>query len=218
MFITFEGIEGAGKTTQALRVKAWLETDLGHRVLLTREPGGTPVGDQIRDILLRPDNTLRPETELFLLLASRRELCETVIRPALGRGETVIADRFGDSSVAYQGYGRGLGADLVRRLVELATRGLRPDVTILLDVDPREGLERVLRVKKSEKRGGNRDRMENESLAFFERVRTGYLEMAAREPDRFQVIKVTADEDATFRKVKTAIGKLLRGSPGGQLA
>jgi len=218
MFITFEGIEGAGKTTQALRVRDWLAAERGHRVILTREPGGTAVGDQIRDILLRPDNRLRPETELFLLLASRRELCEGVIRPALGRGDTVIADRFGDSSVAYQGYGRGLGADTVRRLVDIATGGLRPDCTILLDVDPAAGLERCLQVRKTEKRGGSRDRMEKESLAFFERVRAGYLEMAGREPDRFHVVKVTEEAEATFRKVKDLIEELLRGSPGGRLA
>jgi dTMP kinase len=209
LFITFEGIEGAGKTTQALLLRNWLEQVKGRTVLLTREPGGTPPGDQIRDVLLRPDFTLEPETELFLLLASRRELCHGVIRPALARGEIVIADRFGDSSVAYQGAGRGLGMDTVRQLVEVATGGLRPDLTIFLDIDPELGLERCLAVKKSEKRGGDRDRMENESVEFFRKVRDGYLELARNEPDRFRVIEVKGDEQDIFREVQAAVEGLL---------
>lgn len=209
LFITFEGIEGAGKTTQALRLQEWLEWEKGRRVVFTREPGGTPVGDQVRDILLRPDNTLAPETELFLLLASRRELCGNVIRPALAKGEIVIADRFGDSSIAYQGYGRGLGADPVRTLVEIATGGLRPDRTIFLDIDPAAGLERCLKVKKREKRGGDRDRMECESLEFFAKVRAGYQEMAEEEPDRFRVIEVTGGVEETFREVRAAVEDLV---------
>jgi dTMP kinase len=218
MFISIEGIEGAGKSTQAVRLKDWLEKEKGSRVVLTREPGGTAVGDQIRDVLLRPDNALQPQTELFLLLASRRELCETVIRPALGRGEVVIADRFGDSSVAYQGYGRGLGPDVVRQLVNMATGGLRPDVTILLDVDPELGLRRCLSVKKSEKKGRRRDRMERESFEFFAKVRAGYLEMAEREPDRFRVVSVTGNEEATFTQVKAAVGKSPHGHPKDNIA
>jgi len=209
LFITFEGIEGAGKTTQALRLRDWLEKAKGRSVLFTREPGGTPAGDRIRDILLRPDLTLQPETELFLLLASRRELCRNVIQPALDRGEIVIADRFGDSSVAYQGAGRGLRMETVRELVRVATGGLEPDLTILLDIEPRLGLERCLKVEKSEKLGGDRDRMESESLEFFEKVRAGYLDIAGKEPDRFRVIGVEGDEDAIFGEVKATVEGIL---------
>jgi dTMP kinase len=177
-------------------------------VVLTREPGGTTLGDDVRQILLRPDYEMAPETELFLLQASRRELCRLVIRPALERGEIVLVDRFGDSSVAYQGYGRGLGPDRVREVVSMATNGLVPDMTLLLDVDTETGLRRARGLKKRERLGQDHDRMEGESVEFFRRVRQGYLRMAEEE-ERFRVISVTESPEKTFIDVKRTLRSVL---------
>jgi dTMP kinase len=207
MLITFEGIEGSGKSTQAKRLREWLEGK-GRSVLLTREPGGTPVGDQVRQVLLRPGNEMDAWTELFLLQASRRELCRTVIRPALEKGMIVLVDRFGDSSVAYQGYGRGLDIEAVRGIIEKATGGLLPDATLLFDIDPETGLERSSGLEKSEREGSALDRVESESIDFFRKVRRGYLEMASREPGRFCLIPVTGGIEETFLTVVRAVSSL----------
>jgi dTMP kinase len=189
LFITFEGPEGSGKTTQVLRLHARLRAR-GYRVLLTREPGGTPIGDQIRQILLSPTNAeLVPIAEVLLYSASRAQLVEQVIRPALARGDVVISDRYADSTVAYQGYGRGLDMDAVRAITAFATGGLVPDLTIYLDLDVREGLRRKRAA--ASRTGDEWNRLEVQDLAFHERVRAGYLTLAAAQPNRWLLIDAT---------------------------
>lgn len=183
LFVTFEGVEGSGKSTQAHALREHLESG-GVNVILTREPGGTALGERIRDILLDlGESGMLPQTELFLYLASRAEHVARVVAPALARGDVVISDRFGDASVAYQGGGRELGPSLVVSLNEVATGGVKPDVTFLLDLDPEEGLRRL-----SERGRGVRDRIEAEVPAFHARVREAYLSAAGREPERFVVL------------------------------
>lgn len=187
VFITFEGGDGAGKTTQMRRLADALKR-AGADVVIVREPGGTPVGEAIRGVLLGPEHgRITPLAELFLFAASRAHLTEEVIRPALAAGRVVLCDRYADSTTAYQGYGRGLDLDFVRRVNEAATGGLKPDLTIVLDVDPREGVAAA-----SE---GGADRMERESAAFHERVRAGYAAIAAAEPGRVRIVpRGSADE------------------------
>lgn len=201
-FITFEGIEGSGKTTQAKLLKGYLESK-GLEVVLTREPGGTELSERIRQLLADPSLPIRPEAELMLFMASRAQHVRELIRPALERGATVICDRFADSSAAYQGYGRGIDLELISALNEFATGGLKPDLTILLDLDPEEGLRRARRGR------GDLDRIELEELEFHRRVREGYLEMARREPDRFVVIRADVDIDSVHRRVREAVERCL---------
>lgn len=184
LFITFEGPEGSGKSTQARMLAQWL-ADRGLDVLFTREPGGTPIGDRIREILLSPNSVgLVAEAEVLLFSASRAQLVQEVIRPHLERGGIVICDRYADSTYAYQGYGRGLDMDMLRRITHFATRGLVPDITFLLDIPVREGLHR-------KQQGDGEDdwnRMEAEHIAYHERVRQGYLELARRDPKRWVIL------------------------------
>ena len=176
--ITFEGIEGAGKSTHALLLSEHLRRR-GLDVLLTQEPGGTPEGARIRELLLRPEFDWEPLAELLLYAADRAQHVERVIRPALEAGKWVVCDRFSDSTLAYQAFGLGLPKEAVERAVELATSGLKPDLTIVLDIDPEEGLRRI---------EGSPDRIERRSLEFHRRVREGYLEIARREPGRVFVV------------------------------
>lgn len=169
-FVVFEGPEGAGKSTQLRRLAERLEA-AGHSVLLTREPGGTPAGEAIRGVLLDPALRIDPLGEFLLYSASRAQHVAEVIRPALARGQVVVSDRFAAASIAYQGYGRGLELGFIAEITERATGGLHPDLTVLLDLAPDEGLARVGR------RGGH-DRLESEDLAFHERVREGFLRQA----------------------------------------
>jgi len=185
VFVTFEGGEGVGKSTQSLLLADRLR-DAGAVVLRTREPGGTPVGDRIRDLLLDPDVVMDARTELFLYQASRAELTARVIAPALERGEAVICDRFYDSTTAYQSFGRGIGADAVRNLNLAATVGLRPDVTVLLALDLDEAMRRATTA--------GADRIEAESLDFHRRVIEGFEAIAAAEPER--VVRVDASGSA----------------------
>ena len=186
-FITFEGIDGCGKTTQ-LRNLARSLRERGREVDETVEPGGTAIGQQIRKILLDPANTaIRPRTELLLYFASRAQNVDEVIRPALDRGHIVLCDRFTDSTLVYQGCGRGLDRDVVLDLDRIACRGLRPDITILIDIDLETSLARAKR--RNERVGQSESRIDEESAAFHERVRRGYLALAAGEPDRFIVIE-----------------------------
>ena len=178
LFVTFEGVEGAGKTTQIALLKAALERQ-GRRVCVTREPGGDAVAEGVRQLLLSQE--MSPRAELLLFLASRAQNVERVILPELEQGAVVLCDRFIDSSVAYQGVARGLGRDTVAALNEFATGGLAPDITFLLDLDPETGLSRQM----------ERNRMEEESLAFHLRVRQGYLQEAELSPDRFCVVDAT---------------------------
>lgn len=194
-FLVFEGIEGCGKSTQIARLCEHLTRQ--HRpCLATREPGGTPLGDALRAILLAPESRgLDGLIELFLLEAARRAHVRQVIRPALDAGCIVISDRFGDSSVAYQGAGRDLGVELVEHLNAVATDALEPDVTFLLDLPVEVGLARV------EHRTRGRDRLEQEQAAFHQRVREGYLDLARRRGDRYAVIDAGRSEAEVFAQV-----------------
>lgn len=181
MFITLEGPEGSGKTSQLASLKPYL-CQAGYPVLATREPGGTPIGDQIRSLLFDLRNTdMIPRTEALLLQASRAQLVETVIRPHLERGGVVLCDRFADATLAYQGYGHGLDRVALRQVVEYATGGLWPDLTILLDVDVEVGLRRRLN-------DGDWNRLDAYAVDFHRRVRQGYLEMVRAEPERWVVV------------------------------
>lgn len=205
LFLSFEGIEGAGKSTQASRLAAWLH-DCGREVVPVREPGGTPLGEDIRAALLahRPGGMV-PWCELCLYMASRAQLVHEVIRPACERGAVVIADRFAESSVAYQGGGRGLGARSVRALYEWVTGGLRPDPVFLLDLDPAAGINRIV----SARGVSALDRLESEPIAFHRRVRATYHRMARREPDRFVVLDAACSPDELQDRIRARVTLLL---------
>jgi dTMP kinase len=183
LFVTLEGGEGSGKSSQAQALKALLE-GASRSVTITREPAGCPLGQRVRELLNDPSLKLDPRSELLLFLAARAQHAADIIRPALERGEVVICDRFSDSTVAYQGYGRGLNVDDVRLANRIATQGLLPDLTVLLDVPVAKGLAR--------KRGESApDRIGQEGAELHERVRQGYLALAAEEPHRFLVVDGT---------------------------
>ena len=206
-FITFEGIEGSGKTTQIQLLSNHFE-DRGIDHLLTREPGGTPIGDQIRRLVLDPRNSaMTPVCELLLYAAARAQHLDQVIRPALEAGRLVLCDRFVDATFAYQGYGRAIPLDLIDALHHLKTLALRPDLTLLFDIDTRLALERA-RVREH---GGTQDetRFEQEDLAFHERVRAGYLEMSRHEPARFVVLDARGSVDEVHLRVIEMIAKHL---------
>ena len=191
-FITFEGSEGCGKTTQIEALAKALESQ-GKTVLITREPGGTLIGEKIRNLLQDPshENEISDMAELLLFSASRAELIASRIQPALKRGEIVICDRFYDSTYVYQGLGRAIGMEIVEQLNQITVGTLKPDLTILLDLDAKVGIERS-----KFRQSGELDRIENESLAFFEAVRNGYLELAKKEPERFKTIDGLLSVDA----------------------
>ncbi len=194
MFITLEGIEGAGKTTQIPHIVDFL-TNCGHACLLTREPGGTPLGKRIRQLLLDPANgDMAPEAELFLYAADRAQHVSKHIAPALEAGKTVVCDRFYDATEAYQGFARGLNMDLVHTLRQVATWGLIPDMTILFDLPPEVGLKRAWARIDQNGRGTTDCRFENEAIAFHRKVRQGYLEIARREPERFVIVNAEKSE------------------------
>lgn len=201
LFITFEGPEGSGKSTQIRRLAADLEA-AGRTVILTREPGGTPAGDRIRSILLdKTGDSLEPETEVFLMLAQRTEHWRKVIGPAKARGCVVLCDRYFDSSLAYQGYGRGIDVAAIRKLhIDFLGSEFLPDATVLFDLPPEKGLERVRTAGR-----GAPDRMESEELAFHRRVRDGYLAAASAEPGRYLVIPADRDVAQVARDVTTAL-------------
>jgi len=202
LFITLEGGEGSGKSSQAQALKTLVES-AGRSVTVTREPAGCPLGQRVRELLSDPALKLDPRSELFLFAAARAQHVAEVIRPALERREVVICDRFGDSSVAYQGYGRGLGPDDVRLTNRIATQGLVPDLTVLLDVPVEVGLAR--------KEGEDApDRIGQEGAEFHARVRQGYLAMAAQEPDRFLVRDGTLPPEEITRTVWRRLEPLLR--------
>ena len=190
--ITFEGGEGSGKSTQISRLAQHL-TDRGFTVLTTREPGGTPLGERVRELLLDSRFDPDPLVELMLLEASRSDHVRHVLRPALARGEVVLCDRFADSSTVYQGLVGGVPREAVRELNELATGGLESDLTVVLDLDPREGLRRA---HDRNALGGGASRIDDRPLEYHERVRDGFLELVLSEPDRVRLVPAdgTADE------------------------
>ena len=202
-FISLEGGEGAGKSTQHGRIVDWLVAH-GKTVIEAREPGGTPVSEQIRQLLLDTRNAgLNPTAELLLMFAARSQLVQEVIRPALAEDKVVVCDRFADASYAYQGGGRQLGAATVAGIESLVLNGLQPDLTLLLDIPVELGMSRVAD-------RGAADRFEIESILFFERVRKAYLERAAANPDRFKVIDAALDQDQVWQQVKI----VLEAAPG----
>lgn len=194
MFITFEGIDGSGKTTQLRRVAAMLSDPL-----VTKEPGGTPTADRIRAVLLDQTSKLDPLAEVFLFAASRHQHVVEVIRPALETGRVVLCDRFTDSTLAFQGFGRLIDLDKLRALNDWATGSLRPGLTLLFDIDEETG------VRRARGRGGNELRFEAEDLRFYRRIREGYLALAVAEPKRFAVIDAHGSEDDVFARVETVL-------------
>ena len=209
MFITFEGIEGAGKSTAIKHLAAFFLAR-GYDPLCTREPGGCALGRSLRSILLSTRNSnLSRRSELFLFLADRAQHLAEIVRPALEAGQMVLCDRYTDSTLAYQGYGRGLDIEHLRSLNLMATAGLNPDLTLLLDVSVRCGLERAGERNKAEGTVVAEGRFDAESLDFHERVRAGYLALAAEEPERFAIVDAAqAPEDITLQ-CRVAIEKVL---------
>lgn len=181
LFITFEGADGCGKTTQLNLLKEYLENS-GYEVVLTREPGGKGLGEKVREILLNYDGEVSNRCESFLFLADRAQNIDIIVNPAIEQGKIVLCDRHTDSSVAYQGYGRGLDINQINTLNNLATNNKKPDLTLVFDVDIETSMQRV---------GNEKDRMESAGKEFFNRVRNGYLELAKQEPDRIKVIDST---------------------------
>lgn len=191
MFITFEGIEGTGKSTQIALLKSHLEAR-GRKVLVTLEPGGSRIGAELRRVLLSLENRdITPQAELFLYLADRAQHVAQVVRPALEAGMVVLSDRFADSTVAYQAFGRGMDPEELHRLNTIAVGGLWPDLTIVLDLPPEVGLKRAVDRNTREGKSVAEGRFEAESLAFHARVRQGYLTWAARFPQRMRVVDAT---------------------------
>jgi len=201
--ITLEGIEGAGKSTLAQFMSAWLGRH-GITVRLTREPGGTPLAERVRQIVLeRGAEPVSPLTETLLMFAARALHVQNVIRPTLARGEWVVCDRFTDATRAYQGSGRGVDAALIEALALAVHGDLKPDCTLLLDLPVRAGLARA-----RTRPGAPADRFEAESLGFFEKVRAGYLALARREPQRFRIIDATAPLAEVEQRIAEALGEL----------
>jgi len=200
--ITFEGVEGSGKTTQMLRLERALRR-AGHRVERTREPDGTPLGVAVRGLFERRGVRPEPLTEVFLFMAARRQHVVEMITPWLARGRVVLCDRYTDATIAYQGYGRGVDLDFIRELNVHATGGLAPDLTLLFDLPPEEGFRRI---------GGRRlDHFEREKLAFHRRVRRGYLEIQRAEPKRVRLIRAGRPAAQVADEVRTVVQEYLRG-------
>lgn len=197
LFITFEGGDGCGKTTQIKLLEKYLQSK-GYKTLLTREPGSKGLGVKVREILLNYDGEVSPVCESFLFLADRAQNVDCIIKPALEEGTIVICDRHTDSSVAYQGYGRGLDIDRINMLNNIATSGLKPDLTIVLDVDVKTSQARV---------GAEKDRMESAGIEFFERVRKGFLEIAKQEPERVKVVDSTKTIDEIHKEIVEIVGR-----------
>lgn len=201
IFITFEGIDGCGKSTQSRLVYNYLKKK-GYGVVFTREPGGTKLAEAVREMLLNPKNTISPLAELFLYESSRAEHVKEIIAPALKAKKIVICDRFSDATVAYQGYGRGLDKNMINTLNDFASSGIKPGLTILLDIPVKEGLGRAKSLKKN-------DRMEKEKLSFYGRVRAGYLKQAKLFPKRIKLIKTAETVERTSSAIIKEIDKIL---------
>lgn len=200
LFITFEGADGCGKTTQLNLLKEYLERK-GYDVILTREPGAKGLGIKIREILLNYDGEVSNRCESFLFLADRAQNIDIIVNPAIKEGKIVLCDRHTDSSVAYQGYGRGLDIEQIKTLNNLATGGKTPDLTLVFDVDIETSMKRV---------GNKKDRMESAGVEFFNRVRNGYLEIAKQEPERIKVIDSTKSIEDVHNQVLQVIEQILK--------
>ena len=199
MFITLEGPEGSGKTSQTAQLADFL-SQLGHEILTVREPGGSDIGEQIRGVIMAMKNTaMNPRTEILLFLASRAQFVEEIVRPALNAGKWVLCDRYADSTLAYQGYGHQVDLDVLRQLLKFATGGLTPDLTLLLDIETRVGLAR------KRKAGGEWNRLDAYPPEFHQRVRQGYLELAQQEPQRWVVIDAGQPAEMVQSAMRQAI-------------
>ena len=198
LFITFEGADGCGKTTQIELINKYF-WDKGYVTLLTREPGAKGLGVKLREILLNYEGEVSPNCESFLFLADRAQHIDCIIKPALKDGKIVLCDRHTDSTVAYQGYGRGLDINKIKMLNDIATGGIKPDLTIVLDVDVDTSMQRV---------GKEKDRMESAGIEFFEKVRQGFLKIAEQEPDRVKVINSSDTIENIHKKIVDLVEKL----------
>jgi dTMP kinase len=208
LFITFEGVEGSGKTTQIQRLKKYL-IQKGIPCKVTREPGGCPIGEKVRKILLNPDHReMVPLSELLLYEAARAQHVKEVIEPFLKKRGVVLCDRFSDATIAYQGYGRKIDLRWIERLNHFSSRGIKPDVTFLLDCPSDVGLKRALKRNRTLKQE-KEERFEKEKIQFHQRVRKGYLALAKKEPRRMKVIDTRQGEDNVFNKIRKTVDKLI---------
>ena len=204
LFITFEGADGSGKTTQLNNIKSFLEQK-GFDVVITREPGALEIGQKIRNILLHHDGIVADRCEMFLFLADRAQHVETFIKPAIEDGKIVLCDRHTDSTIAYQGYGRGQNITLLKELNEIAVNSIKPDLTLVFDVSTEVAQERV---------GREKDRMESAGIEFHKKVRNGYLELQKQEPDRIKLINANNPIEEVFEDTKKIVDKLLQEKQG----
>ena len=205
-FITLEGIDGSGKSTQLRLLADYLE-QAGCDLLLTREPGGTPVGNRLRAALLDAQEEVDPLTELLVFAADRAQHVRRVLRPALESGRVVFSDRYADATAAYQGAGRGFPPELISEIIQLATEGLKPDLTLLFDLSVDDSTSRTRRRTNGSQRG---DRLDSENAEFYTRVRDAYLQLAQREPERIKVIKTNQPLEMTHERVKEIVVPFLR--------
>ena len=194
-FITFEGSEGCGKSTQSEMLSRYLKSK-GLKVIYLREPGGVKLSEKIRDILLDPKNKISPEAETLLYMAARAQVVEEIIKPALKLGKTVVCDRFLDSTVAYQGFGLGIDIKLIKLTGNFATQGIKPDLTIFLDLPIKSGLKH---------RHNCKDRIEQRSINYHEKVRSGYLALAKEEPRRIKIVRVQKDKFKTQKNIREIV-------------
>lgn len=199
LFITFEGADGCGKTTQIKLLAEYLKNK-GYEVILTREPGGKGLGEKVREILLNYDGEVSDRCESFLFLADRAQNIDVIVNPAVQSGKIVLCDRHIDSTVAYQGYGRGLDLKRIKMLNDLATNGKKPDLTIIFDIDVETSMKRV---------GSEKDRMESVGIEFHNKVRNGYLEIAKEEPERIKVVNAVQSIENVFEDVKQIVKNIL---------
>jgi dTMP kinase len=206
MFITLEGPDGSGKSMQIPQLADFIRQQ-GYEVLTTREPGGTSIGDQIRQVIMKLGNTsMQPRTEILLFCAARAQIVEEVLRPALARGVIVISDRYADSTLAYQGYGHGVDLEELRRLLAFTTGGLKPDLTLLVDVDAEIGL------KRRQSCGGEWNRLDAYAISFHKRVRDGYHQLAQAEPDRWRVIDGSQTPEMVQSNLRRVVAEKLSAS------
>ena len=209
MFITLEGIEGCGKTTQINHLSTFFE-NRGQPCVVTREPGGTAIGKEIRSILLNPSNKdMVPRAELLLYMADRAQHIAALVKPRLAENSVVLCDRYFDATVVYQGFARGLDTRFIYELHRLVLEDFKPDIPILLDLSPRIGLARAWKQLDNGTRSGTESRFEEETLSFHEKVRAGYLELARLEPERFRIIDASGDENQVQKDIREALTKYL---------